>query len=217
MNLKSFKLRNLVYRGRQLLERVRGVDFLTVIEPEDVGLDSKCVFRSSPSGNKYLTNVLNKLNISSKDTIIDVGCGKGSAMRTMLKYPFARVDGIELSEHIATIAMQNFKTLNEVRSKVFNCDATTFSDYDAYNIVYFYNPFPPVVMLKVIETLIQSVHRSERELVIIYNNPTCHDVIVDKGIFSKVGDYPDEWGNRIFIYSNRRDSNSRFHSNRSIN
>lgn len=119
MNLKSFLPGNLALRSRILLDKFRGLDFLTVILPEDVGLDPKQAYHSSPSGNKYLVNVLNDINISSQDSIIDIGCGKGSAMRMMLKFPFARVHGIELSEHIAAIAVNNFKRLNRSRGRVF--------------------------------------------------------------------------------------------------
>ncbi len=212
MNLNSFTPQNLACRTKLLLERLQGLDFLTVIEPEEVGLDSTRAFKSSPSGNKYLEQVLNDFKILPQDAIIDIGCGKGSAMRTMLKFPFTRVDGIELSEHIAGIAIRNFKRLDAQRSRIFVCDASLFTDYDSYNMVYFYNPFPSIVMSGVIDALIQSIHRSERELVIVYNNATCHDVVVSKGIFSKIAVYPDEWDNMICIYSNRNNKSSRFYN-----
>lgn len=210
MNLRSLTLHNL----RILIDKYRGLDFLTATESEDVGLDPNCAYRSCPSGNKYLVNVLRELNISEMDSIIDIGCGKGSAMRTMLKFPFARVHGVELSEHIATIAINNFNKLNETRCKVFINDASEFKDYDAYNIVYFYNPFPENIMKHVINNIMQSILRSERELIIIYNNPECNDVITCRGAFCMIGDYPDEWGNGIFIYSNIDDNRSRLRLSR---
>ena len=215
MNLKSFTPRNLVYRSRLFIDRLRRLDFMTFIEPEDVGLDPKYTYRSSPSGNKYLVNVLNDLNISAQDSILDIGCGKGSAMRKMLKFPFARIEGIEISEQIAAIATQNFKRLHANRCRIFICDASLFRDYDAYNMVYFYNPFPNSVMSNVIDSLIRSIQSLERELIIVYNNPTCHDIVIGKGVFSKIADYPDEWGNGIFIYSNRDSNNSRLFTNKS--
>jgi cyclopropane fatty-acyl-phospholipid synthase-like methyltransferase len=52
---------------------------------------------------------LNDLNITANDSIIDIGCGKGSAMLSMLGFPFARVDGVELSQQIGSIAIRNLK------------------------------------------------------------------------------------------------------------
>lgn len=201
-SIKSFTLSNLIRKSRILTDRCHGLDFISSIQPEKVGLDSNYAYRSSPSGNKYLANVLNDLTITKKDSIIDIGCGKGSAMRTMLKFPFARVDGVELSEYIAAIAARNFKKLKINRSEIFACDSSTFRDYDAYNLVYFYNPFPCGIMLMVIDNLIQSIRRCPREVVIIYNNPVCNDVVVNQGGFYKIRDYPDEWGNgMIYVYS----------------
>jgi protein-L-isoaspartate O-methyltransferase len=201
-SIKSFTLRNLIKKGRILIDRCHGLDFNSVIQPEEVGLDPNYANRSSPSGNKYLVSVLNDLNITKKDSIIDIGCGKGSAMRTMLRFPFARVDGVELSEHIAAIAVRNFKKLKINRSEIFTCDASIFKNYDAYNFIYFYNPFPCGIMSMVIDNLIQSIRGFEREVVIIYNNPVCNDVIVTQGGFHKIRDYQDEWDNRIYVYSN---------------
>ena len=170
MNLRSFSKSNLKRRAKILADQLRGLDFITEVEPEDVGLDPDYVHGYSPSGDIHLENLLNDFNITSKDTILDIGCGKGSAMRTMLDFPFARVDGIELAEKMVSIATRNFKRLNSAdRVKVFNCDAATFDTYDAYNIVYLFNPFPASVMERVINALIASIDKSEREVVIIYS------------------------------------------------
>ena len=116
-----------------IIERLRGVDFRGALFPNELGLDSDMVNRSSPSGDKYLKNVIKNIGVTANDSIIDVGCGKGSTMRMMLKFPFKVVDGIELSEYIANIAKQNFKKLRVKRSCVFVCDAVSFNNYNSYN------------------------------------------------------------------------------------
>ena len=213
MNLKSFSPHNWARLVMILADRVRGLDFLTVIQAREVGLNPNSASPSSPSGNKYLRNVLKDFNITSKDSIIDIGCGKGSAMRTMLEFPFAHIGGIEVSERITKIAVRNFNRLNANRVKVFNCDASVFPNYDDYNLVYLYNPFPSHVMQPVVDALMHSIQRSERELVIIYNNAVCHETIVAHGVFSRKGIYPDKWGNWISIYTNRSDQESRLSAN----
>jgi len=183
-------------------ERMRGIDFSTVVQPEEIGFNSEKVNHSSPSGNKYLTNILDDLNVTEEDSILDIGSGKGSAMKTMLKYPFSKVDGIELSNYLAVVATQNFKKLKIERSHIFNCDATSFNSFGNYNIFYFYNPFPAETMTEVIHNITNSIKNSEYDIRIIYNNPVCHDVIVSQGYFSKTREYPDEWGNKIYVYAN---------------
>lgn len=214
MRLKSFTPKELVFKARVLLDRLNGLDFLTAVQPEEVGLDPEKVYRSTPSGGRHLTKVLRDLNITSEDSIVDIGCGKGNAMRTMLRFPFARVDGIELSEQIAAIARRNFQQMNEGRTRLFVHDASRFRDYDPYSIVYFYNPFPASVMSPVIDALLQSAGQLKRELVIIYNNPTCHDAIIAQGEFKKIGGYPSEWSSGISVYSNHEDGQDRLSINR---
>ena len=46
--------RNQALKARVLKDRLRGLDFLTSIQPQEVGLDPERAFRSSPSGNRYL-------------------------------------------------------------------------------------------------------------------------------------------------------------------
>jgi hypothetical protein len=196
-------------KSKLMLERIKGVDFSTVIQPEEVGYDSQIVYRSSPSGNRYLVQLLKDIDIIKTDSIIDIGSGKGSAMRSMLKFPFAEVAGVELSEQIAAIAINNFKKLKANRCHVFNCDATKFQNYGRYNMFYFYNPFPADIMSEVIYKIDESVRGSDKEILIIYNNPVYHDSIISFGAFSKVKEYPDEWGNQIFLYSNKSLDHSR--------
>lgn len=194
---------------KKLIDKSRGLDFLNMVESDEVGLDPMLVHHYSPSGNKYLERILRDLKIESKDSIIDIGCGKGSAMRTMLKFPFDKVHGLELCPQTAAIAVQNFKRLNFRNVKVYVVDAASFNNYKDYSIFYFYNPFPSSVMSPVVDALIEAIKESEQENVIIYNNPICDDVIVKHGVFSRLCVYPDEWRNGIFVYSNRAFQESR--------
>ena len=217
MELKSlFRLSKWEEKAEILSDKLNNLDFTSVCEPEELGYDPKIVKRSAPSGDKFLVNMLNDFNITSNDSIIDIGCGKGSAIRKMLQYPFAQVDGMELSEHIANIAVQNFKNLDVTRTNVLIADATKFKDYDDYNFIYLYDPFPTSVMEPVVEALLSSLQRSPRELVVIYNNPVCHESLVENGKFTKAGIYPDNWGNTIAIYSNYTGENSRLTSNQKM-
>ncbi|MDP2929831.1 MAG: hypothetical protein Q8O01_07225, partial [Candidatus Omnitrophota bacterium] len=120
----------------------------------------------------------------------------------MLKFPFSKVDGIELSEQIANIAIKNFKILNFTKSKIFIGNATVFNHYDNYNIFYLYNPFPCKIVSEVIRRLKWSLEKSDREILIIYNNPVCDGLIKKEGFF-KIEEYPNEGKKKIYIYSNK--------------
>ncbi|WP_300565252.1 class I SAM-dependent methyltransferase [Flavobacterium sp.] len=216
MNIKYLKPNNIKIISRILLDRLFGLDFLKTVLSEDVGLNPEKVHRSSPSGNVYLKELLKDFKIDTQDSIIDIGCGKGSAMRTMIQFPFQKVDGIELSDVIAKIAERNFSILKVKKATIFVGDAAEFKSYEDYNMIYFYNPFPNSVMTDVVKALIASLEVKKRELIIIYNNPICHDIIVNNNVFKKIGTYPDIWGNGIGIYSNYDLSHSRLLKNKKI-
>jgi SAM-dependent methyltransferase len=190
-----------IYRKIEIIwEKLNGLDFSTVIPVLELGLDESLVGKGSSSCNKYLIQLFNALNITSNDRILDVGCAKGSAIRCMSKFPFSKIDGIEISDILSNIATNNFARLNEKRVEIKNIDASVFSGYRNYNFLYFYNPFPEEVMSKVL-IQIQSQINSKKELIIIYNNPVCHEQVLNHG-FYKIKEFPDMWNNGIFIYSN---------------
>ena len=114
---RRFTLDFWIRRYLLLREKLEGVDFSEIIEVEELGLDPSLASHSAPSGNKYLRNVLNQISISNRDAIIDIGSGKGSAMRIMLEFPFHKVDGVELSSQVAEIAQKNFNKLKIPRNR----------------------------------------------------------------------------------------------------
>jgi SAM-dependent methyltransferase len=184
-------------------ERIAGVDFSGVVYPSEAGLDPALAQAHVGSGDKRLRAVLRDLDISAADRIIDIGCGKGSAMNVMLEFPFARVDGIEASESIAAVARANFAKLRIApeRCHVMLADAMQFTSVDDYNYIYFYNPFACEVMAAFMKNVVKSVERTPRRLTVVYDNPVCHESILTTGIFRKLDrNYRDRVGNPIRIY-----------------
>ncbi len=184
-------------RATYAAERARGLDFSRVVTPDQVDLDVSVASRSSPSGDEYLRRVIAELDVGVNDRILDIGCGKGSAMRCFLETCASVVDGIELSPELAAIAEKNFRRLGETRSRIFVGDACSFDGYGDYTILYMYNPFPALVM----ENVLSLIRHAGAEVVLIYNNPVCHDNVVDAG-FTLLREYPDRWGNGIRVYAN---------------
>ena len=189
-------------RSRITVDWLRGLDFQKFVSREELGYDPEVCYDYAPSGDRFLKAVLKDLHVTGDDAILDIGCGKGSAMRLMLKFPFSKVAGVELSPRLGAIATRNFELLRAERSEVFVGDATQLDRYGEFNVFYFYNPFSAVVMSKVLTSVTDSYRHSDKEVVLIYNNPTCHQMFIEAGL-NKVRDYPDEWGNEIFVYSNK--------------
>ena len=102
----------IVRRIEIFYDKIYGLDFLSVREEEQSGLNKNLVSKASPSGNKYLNKLLKDLNINDNDSILDIGCAKGSAMKYFTKFPFKKIHGLELSQTLTKICINNFRVLN---------------------------------------------------------------------------------------------------------
>lgn len=110
-------------------------------------------------------------------------------MATLARYPFARVDGIELSNDLANIARSNLQRLRVDKARIYCCDAAEFTSFDTYTYIYMYHPFPEIVMRPVVQNIVASLRRSPRSVYLIYKNPILNDIVVASG-FKKVKDFP---------------------------
>src|SRR5271155_952484 len=119
----------------------RGID-LSGANPADLGLSEDRSAGHRDSGGPDLEKILKKLSISQSDRVLDIGCGKGGAMLTLAKYPFERVDGLELSPRLVQIAQHNLGRMRISNAEIFSCDAAAFDGLDRDNYFYMYNPFP---------------------------------------------------------------------------
>jgi len=162
--------------------------------------EERCHYYAN-SGGIHLVKVLRKLNITPQDAIVDFGSGKGGALMTFTRYPFAKITGVELSPELAAIAKENFRKLKIDSINVVVGDATEYTDLDGYNYFYFFNPFPCTVMSVVMENMSSSLIRRPRKAVIIYFNPECHEAVVTHSPFVKVNEFHHhELGYIIYAY-----------------
>jgi SAM-dependent methyltransferase len=148
--------------------------------------------------------IMNHFPISSRDAIVDFGCGKGGILITLSKYPFAKIAGVEISPDLVAIAEKNIKVLNLKKIEIFCSDAVEFKQLDDFNYIYFFDPFPAVVMQDVLKNIEQSIINVPREVTIIYLNPFCHDLIETKSAFKKVREMP-HFEHKCFVYSNAKE------------
>jgi cyclopropane fatty-acyl-phospholipid synthase-like methyltransferase len=153
---------------------------------EKLGLSSERSFHHAASGGVFLADILKGMEIPRASRVVDLGCGKGSALWTLAWFPFEHVAGVELSVPLARIAEENIKKLGLKNVSVHVSDAADYRDFDQFTHIYMFNPFPCAVMAKVLNNLKASLIRRPRQLTIVYSFPTCHDTIMQSGLFGKV-------------------------------
>lgn len=153
-------------------------DFSEWMSQEEAGF-------SEGRGNQYqpstdaLVKVLKRFPISSKDAILDMGCGKGKAMYLMSRFPFGKIRGYDLSEELVQIASRNFQKLGLARCRAVQADATVYEDYDEFNYFYIFNAFPQEIFEAMTGHLMDSLKRRPRDCYFIYLHPVCHEYLAN--------------------------------------
>jgi len=189
---------------RRIVLRLRGVD-LGFVSREEAGVSTKLHGDHSITPGPDLEKVLQRLDIGPEAKIIDIGCGKGSALITMATFPFSRIAGCDISADLVAVAKTNLARLGIKGVMLYCCDATKFGELDDYNYIYFFNPFAAEVFESVMANVRDSLARSPRDLTIIYRNPKSHHVIVAGSLFEKTREF--HYGTLpFFVYVHRHDS-----------
>ncbi len=176
-----------------ILEKILVRDFSSIVEQDTLGNDGEFYYRVSPSGGRDLRLFLKKLGLKKTDKILDVGCGKGSALRTLSRFGFEEVAGIELSGEIAVIAQSNLRDYPNI--KIFHGNVLDFELLSDYNCFYLYNPFNHIIMEQFLKKLDQDVSGHT----IIYNNPKYADLLL-KHHYTETLSGPNSWGGDIKAY-----------------
>lgn len=163
---------------------IMGVDFVKNegYEKIDIERGQGRVYQATRD-TSYLKKILKSLDITDKDSMLDMGCGKGYMLKFFSKYPFYKVDGVELSMRLCSIANHNIEKARLKKCTVYHENALEFTKYDDYTYLYIFDAFPASVMEKVMENIKISLERKSRKMTLIYKSPTCHDIIMNSGIF----------------------------------
>lgn len=154
--------------------KIESIDSLSLLSSESEQYEA-----TSPI---ELKQWLKKLDFNeSKYTAIDFGSGKGVAVQVLISNEnISKVYGVEISKCLAEESMfflRGYISNGEV--EIINCNAIHVDEkiIDDANLFYFYNPFPELVLRKVVKLISDSKSRINRDIIIIYFNPICSFVV----------------------------------------
>jgi len=197
--LKRGEFREFLFRLRVRFQKID----LRYASLNELGLSADRSFHYAHSGGIHLEKVLNSLQITPGDAIIDFGSGKGGALITFARYPFSKITGVELMPELVYIAEQNLRKLHISNVTMSISDAAYFVDLDEYNYFYFYSPFPGNVMLAVMNNIVSSLRNNPRIVHLIYCNPEFHGIIEAASPLRKMDEfYHHQLHHSIYVYSN---------------
>jgi hypothetical protein len=155
------------------------------IEPSnlgDVGVGAISGSAYVPSPAWALPAILKQLNIRYADyNFIDLGSGMGRVVLMASEVPFARVVGVEFSQRLHEIAMDNLAR-SSIRRKadsveLFLQDAREYTPPSGNCIIYMGNPFRENIMRTVLDNLQRWVENQRAELYVVYFIPVLADLL----------------------------------------
>ncbi len=124
-------------------------------------------FKTSNSQYEMMDIIFSGIDVSPKDVLVDVGCGKGRVLNYWLtKFPRNRIYGIELDPDIANNTARRLRKYD--RCSIITGDAVENLPEDG-TIFYLFNPFDEYVMSRFKEA-IEKICRKNGNIRIIYLN-----------------------------------------------
>lgn len=190
----------IIRRLKVIQERITGLDFFENHSLKELGFTEQEANIYSATPERDLHSILKDMDIQTKDAIFDFGAGKGAAMTVFSKYPFNKIGGVELNEKIYKIAQKNFTKLRVPNVRIMHDNAMNIDQLDDYNFFYFFNPFPEVVLKKVLENIKSSVQKNPRIITIIYYLPAFRKVFDNDSFLHFVKQVEGRYYNML-IYS----------------
>lgn len=121
----------------------------------------------------HLTKILDMLEPTPNDVLVDFGSGKGNVLLVSSMRPFKKVVGVEFSDQLCAIAVANiekFRGHNRCKIEINCVDAGEYEIKNDETIFYFFNPFDRVVMQKVIDNIKISLSEHPRRIRVVHYN-----------------------------------------------
>ena len=129
--------------------------------------------RYEPTPYSALDILFNHYACKSSDRVVDFGCGKGRLNFFIHYFFLSTVVGVEMNEIFYQEAVENRnrymrKTKYTKENLHFQCClAEEYQIHPADNRFYFFNPFSIQIFMKVINNILRSVEKAEREIDLI--------------------------------------------------
>ncbi|MBE6945622.1 MAG: SAM-dependent methyltransferase [Ruminococcaceae bacterium] len=111
--------------------------------------------------------------LGENDVLLDYGCGKGRVGFFLSHRVKVRTIGIEYDARIYHIAVRNQKSAVSGADTTFVLTrAEEYAVPPAVNRCYFFNPFSPEILCKVLSRVIQSHYAHPREILLFFYYPS---------------------------------------------
>ena len=120
--------------------------------------------------------ILRRLPDVEDFVFVDFGSGKGRMLLIASEYPFRRIIGVEFAAELHEAAVHNIENFNSPKQRcrsleALSMDAAVFPIPDEKCVFYFYVPFRPPLMKKVLDRIGESYRAKPRKMYILFAKP----------------------------------------------
>ena len=131
-----------------------------------------------PGSNRSMTlpyanivAILDRLSLTPYDVLVDVGSGKGRLVCCAARFPLRKVIGIEHFSELCAAARRNADRMRKKKAPItiVHTDAEEF-DYRQGTVFYFYNPFGPPRLDRVLMRVKASLDAAKRPVRLAFAN-----------------------------------------------
>lgn len=189
------------YLFNYLNERRRGLDF-SMVYVGDLQRNREDYHGYSMTDAGDLKNMLRAVPVDpGESAFLDIGCGKGMCLKCAAEVGYKKVAGLDLDRHLLDIARQNMGKL-KISADCHYASAEDFPNYADYDVFYFYNPFGEKVFQQVIEKILISKGRRNRDIWVIYYHPVYGHLFRKAGfaLHNEIRDSTRDTTARIYHY-----------------
>ncbi|MBF0632929.1 MAG: class I SAM-dependent methyltransferase [Magnetococcales bacterium] len=177
------------------IDYLYGVDTGGFIRPEELGVareNLKDALQYQRCNEELLVSFLELENLPVQGRVlVDLGSGKGLVLMYAARKKFSRIIGIEFSEKLHRISLNNIIKFKSLCSDIQCSDVDSVlgdaSEYDFPDdpiIIFMYNPFGANVMRHVLCNMEARIQRSQAPLMVVYMEHRQKDVL-DQSPFLK--------------------------------
>ena len=122
-----------------------------------------------PTPYSVLERLVEQCLIREDDVVLDYGCGKGRVDFFLSYRTKAATIGIEYDSHIYEYACRNRKTATQkAKADFILTSAEEYAVPPKVNRCFFFNPFSPEILQKVMARILESWYEKPREMFLIF-------------------------------------------------
>lgn len=157
----------------------------------------------------YLEQIARLLTKNAPNQLVfyDIGCGKGRPLCVMARHPFRKVVGVEFRRELCEAARINAAHLRGriAPISIVRGDAGSVDLSDGH-VYFFFNPFGPPTMRRVLRSIERSLIKNPRDVVLVYYNAVHEGLFEATPWLEPFHILPTYSGVRVSLWQNRRDA-----------